>query len=231
MRKYSWLSAFLLLFSAIGQAETQEDFRLWSNVTAVTNLGRVDERLARWRLWTEVQNRWRDMAKDADLDQLLVRLGLGYALTGQLTAWAGYGYIPTFTPADKVVNEHRLWQQLLWVESFGPWHFSSRTRLEERFIEGAKELLWRYRQFVRLSYPLSLDLPVSLVLWDEVFFHLNSASPAIQSGFDQNRAFLGIGWQPVPTTRIEAGYLNQFLDLPTLDRVNHIVSLNLFFNF
>ncbi len=226
------LSALLLLVtpSKIGQAETRHDFRLWTNVTAVTDLGHLSSRLTRWRLWTEVQNRFRDLAKDEDLDQLLVRSGLGYELAKDLSVWLGYGYIPVFAEAGKVVNEHRLWQQLLWSSEFDRFSFTSRSRLEQRFIEGAGVTAWRYRQFVRLAHPLARPLPLSLVLWDEAFVHLNSASPTIQTGLDQNRIFAGLGWQVTQPARIEIGYLNQFIDTPSLNRIHHIFSLNLFLN-
>ncbi len=226
------LTACLLLaaLSKIARAETRQDFRLWTNVTAITDLGHLSSRLTRWRLWTEVQNRFRDLAKDEDLDQLLVRSALGYEVAKELSVWLGYGYIPVFTEADKVVNEHRLWQQLLWSSELDRWSLTSRTRLEQRFIEGAEEPAWRYRQFVRLARPLTRQLPLSLVLWDEVFVHLSSASPTIQTGFDQNRIFAGLGWQVTQPARIEIGYLNQFIDTPRLNRIHHILSLNLFLN-
>lgn len=212
-------------------AQTRQDFRLWTNLTAIIDLGRLDAGLSRLRLWIEVQNRFRDLAEDEDLDQVLVRSGLGYQVTERFTVWTGYGYTPSFTEADKVVNEHRLWQQLLWSAGYALGDVTIRTRLEQRFIEGAEHTAWRYRQLVRFSRPLARELPLSLVLWDEAFVHLNSASPAIRAGFDQNRAFAGLGWQVNRPARVEVGYLNQFLDTPTLHRIHHILSLNLFLNF
>lgn len=226
-----WFCLVLILVAGIVHAETREDFRLWTNVTAVTNLGHLDDRFSRWRLWTEVQNRFRDISHDGELDQVLVRSALGYAVAKGFTVWLGYGYIPTFTEADKVVNEHRIWQQLLWSQDFDRWSFTSRTRLEQRFIEGADDPAWRYRQFLRLSRPLAQEWPLSLVLWDEVFIHLRSVSPTIQSGLDQNRVFAGLGWQVAKPARVEVGYLNQYLDTPRLIRFNHILSLNLYLNF
>lgn len=68
--------------------------------------------------------------------------------------------------------------------------------------------------------------------WDEVFIHLNDTDFGTRAGFNQNRAFVGFGWKwnpETPKSRVEIGYLNQFIDSRTgSDRMNHLLAVNLF---
>jgi hypothetical protein len=210
-------------------AGAEEDFRAWGNVTAIGNLGALDPALARWRGWLEGQGRFRESAGAPD--QAIARAGLGYAFAEGAAAWLGYAYVAGFTEAGATHDEHRLWQQLTWSES-GAWaDFSSRARLEQRFLERAGDTAWRFRELVRLSRPVIPDGPLSYVVWDEVFFHLNTVSPSIRGGFDQNRGFVGFGYALTREARAELGYLNQFISTQATDRMNHILSLTLFLNF
>ena len=38
----------------------------------------------------------------------------------------------------------------------------------------------------------------SAIAWDEAFFHLNDTDRGISAGFNQNRAFFGIGYRRCP---------------------------------
>ena len=73
---------------------------------------------------------------------------------------------------------------------------------------------------------------LTLVAWDEVFIHLNSTDFGARSGFNQNRVFVGFGfkWDPTtPTSRVEIGYLNQYINIGACpDRSNHILAVNFF---
>ena len=52
-------------------------------------------------------------------------------------------------------DEHRIWQQLSWSTRLDPVTASTRTRLEQRFVETGDDTGWRFRQRVALTYPLS----------------------------------------------------------------------------
>lgn len=224
--RYLFLAACLLA-SSYGGAEPAQDFRLWGNITAITSLGALDPRLERFHWWMEGQGRFRDSGEV--LDQGILRTGLGYALTDRTSAWIGYAYIPSLPQVGETLDEHRLWQQLAWSGSTFLGDLTSRTRLEQRFLEETNETAWRLRELIRLAWPVLRPFPLSLVLWNEVFVHLNS--PAIGSGFDQNRAFAGYGYSLTKHVRAEIGYLNQFIATEPDDRLNHILSLSLFLNF
>jgi len=215
-----WFAVTAILLGGVGPsaAQTVVDGRVWWNVT-------VQERTATerpWRWYFELQGRHRDGV--TDFDQLLVRPAVGYDVTARSSLWAGYGYTPSYPPNDDVLTEHRAWQQYLWA---GPGLGSSlqwRSRLEERSIEGNERLAWRYRQLWRLARRLSSDdRGPSLVVWDELFLHLNDTARTA-SGFDQNRAFAGVGFGAGSFIRVEVGYLNQAIRSASgPNRRNHVL--------
>lgn len=71
--------------------ELQDDSRVWGAALARGNFGYASPDLKRWLWWMDGQLRARDCcSSDIDLDQSLIRPGLGYALTDQSTVWMGY---------------------------------------------------------------------------------------------------------------------------------------------
>ena len=230
------LTVCWLLLCAPASGHAEEDFRIWENMTGIVNLGSLDKGLDKWRWWVEGQGRFRDSGRAAD--QGLARTGLGYQLTEKASVWLGFAYVGTYPQGRLNFNEYRIWQQLLMTDkpSFGD--VTSRTRLEQRFIQDINPVEWRLREFVRFSRPIYEGSPVSLVLWDEVFVRLNSTTPRTPFGFEQNRGFAGFGYTFSKQVRVEVGYMNQFLLFRTVtrreqrfdQRINHILSVSMFLN-
>ncbi|MCC3244405.1 DUF2490 domain-containing protein [Methylocystis sp. WRRC1] len=226
-----------VLMTAPKAIAAEEDFRVWENITAITNLGSLDPKLDKWRWWLEGQGRFRDDA--GALDQSLARTAIGYQLTDRASIWLGYAHVGNYPrPQARIQHEHRIWQQLLLTDkpSFGD--LMSRTRLEQRFIQNVDPVEWRLREFVRFSRPIVEGSAFSFVVWDEVFVRLNSTTPGTRFGFDQNRAFAGIGYTFSKQARVEVGYINQLIQLRTVtrraqgfnERMNHILSVSMFLN-
>jgi hypothetical protein len=217
-------------------AAVEEDFRIWENVTTIARLGSIDPSLEKWRLWLESQGRFREDGTTAD--QALGRAGVGYALSDKASLWLGYAHIATYPQDAKTQHENRIWQQILLTEHATFGDLTSRTRLEQRFIQNVAPVEWRLRQFMRFSHPLWENAPLSIVLWDEVFVRLNSTTPSTRFGFDQNRGFAGVGYRFSETARAEIGYMNQLIQSrvasrreQTFDhRINHILSVSMFLN-
>jgi hypothetical protein len=113
------------------------------------------------------------------------------------------------------LNESRLYQQLLYNTALGPVKLVSRTRLEQRLLASAAGTSHRVRTLLRGAYPLDAEGTFSLLLWDEVFFHLNTVEGGPRAGFDQNRAFVGAASKLSPHVALEVGYLNNFIRRPT----------------
>ena len=210
-------------------AELADDFRIWGNVTARGNFGFIDPDLKRFRWWGEIQPRTREEGED--MDQLLIRPGIGYALTDHSTVWIGYAHVINFVVAGDNIHEDRFWQQYMWSGATPLGGFTSRTRFEQRWQTNGNETGGRFRQMFKLSWPIPVYPAVSLVGWDEVFIHLNDTNWGARQGFDQNRGFAGIGYRMLPPVLVEIGYMNQYINRSTLDSMNHILSLNLFLDF
>ena len=210
-------------------ADDADDFRIWGNVTARGNFGFVDPDLKRWRWWMEVQPRSRESGKE--MDQLLIRPGIGYALTDHSTVWIGYAHVTNYPVAGDTIHENRMWQQYQWSGPTPLGAFTSRTRLEQRWQDNGDDTGGRFRQMFKFNWPFSFHPAASFVAWDEMFVHLNTTDWGARQGFDQNRGFAGIGYRWQSHILTEIGYLNQFVNTANTDRMNHILSLNLFLDF
>jgi hypothetical protein len=201
------LAGSALLQSTVGAAPAradESDTQQWTIFTVEKDLS------PRWRGYFEIQPRiGGDISK---LDRLIIRPALGYRVNSKLSLWQGYGWTPAFEPEFN--DEHRLYQQVLFEDKLGKTSFSSRTRLEERFIEGAGSTSVRLRSMIRFMHPLSTDRKWAAVAYDELFFNLTSSSPGPVAGFDQNRLFLGVSRQLNEQLRVETGYLMNHVNVP-----------------
>jgi len=233
-KPFSILSAILLcmgLGRAIDlQAETEQNNGLWMMKASQGVLGSND---SPYRWWLDAHLRYSDDAND--FEQSIFRPGFGYALPKNHTLWAGYGWIANSPEMGDTFHEHRFWQQHSWKTKVGSFGLASRSRLEQRFREGFQDDTgWRFRQFIKLTRSILNDGPLYWSLWDEVFYNLNDTDWGAQSGLDRNRIFAGIGWQlkSMPYLKGEVGYLNQLIDRSSgINRMDHLLSLNLFLNF
>jgi Protein of unknown function (DUF2490) len=229
-----WCS-LMPLASSPAQADVQEDFRIWENATARGNFGFINTNnpdLKRWRWWAEAQIRSRESGKE--LDQLLLRPGIGYALTDHSTVFVGYAHVSNHTVNTGLVQENRIWQQYQWSGPTFLGAFTSRSRLEERWQENGNDTGVRFRELLKFNWPFSFHPAASFVLSDEMFVNLVSTDwgpPTSKRGFDQNRGFAGIGYRFTPIILMEVGYLNQYVNTTPMDRMNHALSINVYLDF
>lgn len=212
-----------------GAKASFEDFQTWTNITANGSFGLIDPALQKFRFWMEGQGRFGN--DSTELSQGMVRPGLGYSLSDNLSVWLGYALIPTMDPFTRTdFNENRIWQQVLWTPKTPLGVLTSRTRIEQRFTL-APDVAYRFRQLFRLSYPLSFAPGFMLVGWEEYFVSLNSTGTFV-SGFDQNRVFVGLGYNIDENIRTEIGYMNQYINRDTTsDLINHVLSMSLLLNY
>lgn len=210
------LFVILMAASALANAQTIHDGRIWVNFTAQGPLAKKSS----WRWYVDSYERNRESGRTPD--QFVVRPGVGYALTKQSSVWAGYAYTANFTSGGRI-DENRIWQQYVWSGPAKTGTLSSRTRLEQRFIEGAGGMAWRIREQLKFARPLSSRSRLSSLVSFEIMFHLNSTARA-QRGFDQSRAFAGLSISVNRTAHVEVGYLNQFNRSQGPDRMHHILS-------
>jgi len=228
---FATLLIVLLSTSRVARGETREDAGLWVMAMMEGSIGGRKQAPSRFRWWLDIQPRFLEGV--SGLQQGLFRPGVGYALAESTTAWIGYARVYTASASGATSNEDRIWQQFLWKSRVGDFKFQSRTRLEQRFFDTGSDTGWRLRQFVKASWNFPHESRFSLVGYEELFLDLNDTSWGQRSGFAQNRLFLGIGMKldARGRTKLEIGYLNQYLDGAGPNRMNHILSINLFFNF
>jgi hypothetical protein len=163
-----------------------------------------------------------------DLEQLLIRTGIGYNLTeNNNNVLLGYGYILSQNYVDgsddkENVHEHRIFQQFITRQNIGIVAIQHRYRFEQRFIES--DFTLRFRYFLSLNIPLNnkeiIDNTVYLSAYNEIF--LNTTDPI----FDRDRLYGGVGYRFSKTVRLEIGYMNQFLPTTNRDQINIISFIN-----
>ncbi len=211
-----------LLFIALGillpfYSQAQEsDFGNWLIYIGNKKLD------SKWNIHNEVQ--YRNYNTIGDLEQLLLRTGLGYSFNEGINNFLlGYGYILSENYVgdtnDKVsVNEHRIFQQFTSNQSVGIIGLNHRYRFEQRFIE--KDFRMRFRYFLGLNVPFSQNGEGTnkfyLSAYNEIFLNTES------SIFDRNRVYGGIGYYVNKNVRLELGYMNQFFETSSRDQLNII---------
>lgn len=211
--------------------QLNQDFQTWGNITTILSLGKFNSDSDNIKLWLEGQGRFGQ--NSSQFSQGILRTGLGYYFRDNISLWLGYAWIPNNPPAPRSnFDEQRIWQQLLWTEKFSDGIFMSRTRLEQRFDDRGDDVGWRFRQFFKYQHPFSFAPKLSGVIWDEVFVVINKTDWNPDNGFDQNRVFVGLGYQFNQNIRSEVGYINQYIrNTSTTDVMNNILSVNLFLNY
>lgn len=213
------LAAAGLCFPATAMA-AQEDEQVWLAQFSTIEVGQ------KVLLFTDVQLRYTDGAER--LGQVLLRPAVGYRITPSDTLFLGYAYVRTEPLNGTPTDEHRMFQQALVRVVGGPGKttVTSRTRLEQRWLEGRSGMGWRLRQQVRVEAPVTKGL--NAIVWAEPFVNFNTTSWGQRAGFDQLRGFAGVGVPIAKGIAIEAGYSGQYVNRFNVpDRMNHIGSLSL----
>jgi len=152
---------------------------------------------------------YRNFDAVGDLEQLLIRTGIGYDLTeNNNNVLLGYGFIlsqPYVNDEKKENIEHRIFQQYITKQKFGRFYLQHRYRLEERFLEDDFRMRFRYMLGVNIPITQKEMLPKTLYasVYNEIFLHFNNPV------FDRNRVYGALGYVINKNMRIEAGYMNQ----------------------
>jgi len=181
---------------------------------------------SKWNIHNEVQ--YRNYNAIGDLEQLLLRTGIGYNLTeNNNNLLLGYGYILSenyigTTDEKTSVNEHRIFQQFTTKQTFWKIKLSHRYRFEQRFVEDDFKL--RFRYFLGINVPLmkkeSDKNTLYLSAYNEIFLNTES------SVFDRNRVYGGLGYHLSNSIKLEIGYMNQFFESSGRDQINIITFVN-----
>jgi len=212
----------LLLLFFIPKASLSRDSNLGNWLIYIGNK-KLD---SKWNIHNEVQ--YRNYNAVGDLEQLLLRTGLGYNLTeNNNNILIGYGYILSENyigeTDDKIsINEHRIFQQFTTKQSLWKVKLSHRYRFEQRFVES--DFKMRFRYFLGLNIPLQHKEdgknPLYISAYNEIFLNTES------SVFDRNRVYGGLGYKFSENLKLELGYMNQFFENSGRDQINIIAFVN-----
>jgi hypothetical protein len=104
----------------------------------------------------------------------------------------GYLWLSSYA-GENVINEHRIWEQLLVNNRYKRLTIINRARVEQRLFENLPNAGVRLRHMLKLNYPISKRIYATAQ--DELFVNANSVENGPQAGIDQNRIFAGIGIQ------------------------------------
>lgn len=190
-----------------------------------------------------------------DWQQSLLRIGVNYQPNPKVQLRLGYAWIETFPYGEIPINgmgkdftEHRLFQMATITDKVSLIDFSHRFMLEQRWVgrysdtnltkEDEFPLLNRFRYMFRFQLPLKgkeiKDKTPFVAVYDEVF--IGFGKNVNENIFDQNRIGILLGYKFNPIVRMEAGYLNQVVQLGrevnnrNVFQYNNGVILNAFFN-
>lgn len=165
----------------------------------------------KWNWHNEVQ--YRNFNFAGDLEQLMVRTGLGYNLSeNNNNVLLGYAYVHSEpyiagTDAKTRTDEHRIFQQFITKQQFGRVIVSHRYRFEQRFLQDDFKM--------RLRYALSLNIPINKKVMDKNAVYASLSNEVFintkQNHYDRDRIYGGIGYCFSKYVKVEAGVMSQLL--------------------
>jgi len=187
-----------------------------------------DHRVKKSRFRLHLESQWRRHDVASAWQQLLVRPGVNFTWTPNVTFTAGYGFIKTHRygefPVAQPFPEHRFFEQASLKHSIGPVEILHRHRLEQRLLgemllSGGELRVDRWRHENRYRYMLRANVPLQggtidpgewyVGVYNELM--MNFGKNVAANVFDQNRAYGALGYRISKTERFEVGYMNQYL--------------------
>lgn len=225
-----------ILFSlhAFAQKEVHHREQAWAGYFVQ---GRITNHFG---FWTDIHYRQTDHFFDRPF-QLLIRPALTWYVTDQFRVNAGYTFVNHF-PAKGLNTsrpEHRAWQQVWWSQKYNGFNTLQWLRLEERFNRkiANDQLQDGYNFNYRLRYNFSLFVPLKgktlapktpfVAVIDEVF--INFGDRIVNNTFDQNRFFVGLGYQLTAHSNLQFGYMKVFQQESTPGSYTSTDAIRLFF--
>ena len=164
-----------------------------------------------------------------DLQQLLLRTGIGYNLTeNNNNILLGYGYIQSknYVPnkIEKITtHEHRVFQQFINRQNIGKVFLQHRYRVEERFLKDDFQMRFRYFLAVNIPFGKKIMAPQTLYAsaYNEIFVN------AQNNYFDRNRLYGGLGYVFNRFIKAEVGFMAQTQQMRNRNQFQIILFNNL----
>lgn len=211
MRVTLMIAAASLCAAASPAKASDEIFEVWLNPSVEADVGRGTAEL-------ETAHRFRDGRDDTHF----LRLWYGQDIAKGVTL-AG-GIEQRFTGR---IGEQRALQQL----SLKHGVLRSRTRLEQRFVEGDDRMGLRLRQRIGVSVPFAQGGRLDFIANAEGFVTLRATNVAGQGGLTGLRTLVGIEYEASERVQLGLGYMRaQDFRRAAADRVGHAPMLSLAFS-
>ena len=212
---------FLVILFTWVKANSQAQFNGWF---ASFNTIKLKHKLS---FYYDVQLRSTNQVQH--VQALLLRPGLNYNVSKNKILTAGYAFIHGLRTASGLTGyfpEHRIWEQFTVSHNVAFFPLAHRFRLEQRFLSktvAANNELQkdgyayanRFRYFFRSVIPFSGEKQFTQgafgAVQNEVFLNIGDKSNVNGKTFDQNRAYLALGYRCSKKFDVEAGYMNQYI--------------------
>jgi len=218
MRLYFLPLLLIIACSCFGQAPTKVIHNREQTWLGYFNQTRFSDH---WGMWLDVHYRMTDNFVDRPF-QFLFRPAVTYFIKDNLRVNVGYTLAEHF-PAKGLTSirtEHRAWQQVWWNQKYSRASTLQWLRLEQRFLQKVlndvktKDYVYTFR--ARYNFALFIPLKGNslapkvpfVALMNEVF--LNFGKNVVYNTFDQNRLFVGVGYQFTSQLNAQLGYMNVY---------------------
>jgi hypothetical protein len=178
------------------------------------------------------------------LKNVLLRPNVNYYFSGNKSATLGYAYVSANghnASGEKTLrHENRLFEQFIITQkAFTNTAISHRFRLEQRFLGSTATqpdvFSQRVRYFLRGIIPFNSESTFTngtfLALQNEIFANVQNKAKVNNHFFDQNRAYVALGYRINKKVDVEAGYLNQYIQQTSAHTVNHVAQVVLYTRF
>lgn len=166
----------------------------------------------KWSFHNELQ--YRNYNFVGDLEQLLIRTGIGYDLSeNNNNILLGYAFVHsekyiTGTDIKNNTTEHRIFQQFISKQEFGRVKIQQRYRFEQRFIDSNFKM--RFRYFLSLNVPINKTVmeknAVYVSAYNEIFINTK------RTQYDRNRIYGGVGYCFNKNFKMEVGLMSQIIE-------------------
>ncbi|MCQ8128644.1 DUF2490 domain-containing protein [Methylomonas rivi] len=231
LKRFSPLAAMLALSMPTFAEPVNDDMSIWISNTFQTDFGGSP-----YLTFLELHPRTR--GDNNKFSQAIVRPLLGYKVTKKLQLWAGYTWQGEYNDqTDFELATNDIMEQVQWIDNWTPQlNFQYRFRLEQRLFAHEDDVGHRMRHRVRFVYSIP-DSKAYLIALDELFVYFNDIengrlSHSVQSGVNQNRSYVGVGYKLAPFLNVDTGYQLQYVhNYGSPDLTNHVWLTNMNFNF
>lgn len=205
MKKTIWFIIHCLLITLLPTNTHAQQAKIGNWIAYIGN----QKINGKWNFHNEIQ--YRNYNFIGEINQLLIRTGVGYALSKQDNLLLGYAYVEShpYNPLPEKnisIKEHRLFQQYIHRNRINKMYLVNRIRFEERFFKN--DFKTRGRHFISLSNPIQKnEITRNTYYWslyNEIFINNRS------NYFDRDRLFVGGGYAINNNLRVETGFMIQF---------------------